>query len=163
MPIRTELRHFYSSESWFNIRMLILKRAGGRFTGQEEYLGGAHCEKCGALDGSSYFNANTGRLVIVQLGIAHRDHEDLARFYDPDNLRALDRKCHLLFDLPFHRSSRQSRKDKERPILAAAISEIERALAIQREYAEAYARDPNPYLFQGIADTLMEEALAGAI
>jgi hypothetical protein len=62
-------------------------------------------------------NPKTGRTVVVQLGAAHKDHEDLERFYDPANLLCLDRKCHLLFDLGRHRTTRQIRKDQRRPLL----------------------------------------------
>jgi hypothetical protein len=107
MPIRPELRHLYRSPEWELARKTVFERAGGR------------CEHCFRSAGSSYFNPETGRLVKVQIGAAHRDHcRDLSRFYDLDNLLALDRACHLAFDKDDHRFSRSARKDRTRPLLA---------------------------------------------
>jgi 5-methylcytosine-specific restriction endonuclease McrA len=106
MPIRAEYRRFYRGPHWADVRAKILKRAGNK------------CEECGMLNGDSYFNRNTQRLVKVQLGVAHLDHDDIARFYDEGNLRAWCRACHLRKDNQgIHRTTRQTRKDRARPLL----------------------------------------------
>jgi len=120
MPIRPTLRPLYRSRAWKMARARVFARAGGCFTLLGEYLGGARCERCGRMDGDIYTNERTGRLVVVQLGTAHLDHEDLERFFDDRNLKCLDRRCHLLQDLEFHRRSRQSNKDRKRPLLGEA-------------------------------------------
>lgn len=117
MPIAKHLRHLYAGEDWQAARMRIFARAGGKFDGDGKYLGEAHCEQCGAMDRTSYFNPQTGRLVLVQLGVAHVDHHDLARFFDDENLRCLDRRCHLIFDKSQHHTTRATRKDSARPLL----------------------------------------------
>lgn len=112
MPIRPELRALYRGPKWEAARKKVFARAGGR------------CERCRALRGSRYISVRTGRMVIVQLSAAHLDHEDLARFYDEDNLRCLCRSCHLRMDTKIHvihaRDTRKSRKDSARPLLEAA-------------------------------------------
>lgn len=99
----------------------MLLRAGGNFDGAGKYLGGARCEKCNALGGTKYFSAWTGKLVIVQLGVAHLDHEDIERFYDDANLLCVDRACHLKIDGHLHathaRATRSTLKDRARPLL----------------------------------------------
>jgi len=106
MPIRPELRHLYRCEAWQEARRQVFERAQGK------------CERCGRKAGSSYFNRKTRRLVKVQLGAAHRDHcRDLSRFFDLDNLWALDRACHLEYDQGQHRETRQTKKDRSRPLL----------------------------------------------
>lgn len=116
MPIRPELRHLYQGERWDAARAHVFARAGGKFD-EGKYLGGAHCEECDKIDRDSYFNARTGRLVLVQLGAAHLDHEDIERFYYPGNLRCRCRACHLDRDLEFHKATRSKRKDRARPLL----------------------------------------------
>jgi hypothetical protein len=120
MPIRRELRPLYRSQAWLAARARIFARAGGRFTLLGEYLGGAKCERCGREDGAIYSNEKSGRLVVVQLGTAHLDHEDLERFFDDRNLKCWCRADHLRADLGVHRRSRQCRKDKARPLLGEA-------------------------------------------
>jgi hypothetical protein len=107
MPIRKELRHLYRGPAWLATRAKILQRCNNR------------CEQCGAVKGTEYLNPKTGRTVVVQLGVAHRDHEDLERFFDDDNLLCLCRKCHLKFDAPVHQRSRETHKDQARPLLEA--------------------------------------------
>jgi hypothetical protein len=46
MPIRADLRKFYGREWYAVTRPRILRRAGGRFSRDGHYLGGAHCENC---------------------------------------------------------------------------------------------------------------------
>lgn len=112
MPVKPQLRHLYQSPHWKQLRTVILNRCGHR------------CEKCGAKAGLKYFSLRTGRLVLVQLGIAHRDHEDLSMFFDETNLWALCRACHLKFDERMHvaraRATREARKDSGRPLLGRA-------------------------------------------
>lgn len=71
-----------------------------------------------------YFSAWTANLVVVQLAVAHIDHEDLDRFFNDDNLKLLCAACHLRFDVPVHvkhaRETRQRTKDGHRPLLAEA-------------------------------------------
>jgi hypothetical protein len=50
MSIRKEFRHFYG-RVWYGVtRPRILRRAGGRFTREGKYLGGAKCENCSRPD-----------------------------------------------------------------------------------------------------------------
>jgi predicted HNH restriction endonuclease len=121
MPIRKELRWFYRRPAWFRARARVLARAGGRFTLLGEYLGGAKCERCSRTDGEVYLNYVRGRIVVVQIGVAHLKHEP--RVDEPDeDLAVLCRACHLRHDVPIHivhaRSTRQNRKDRARPLLA---------------------------------------------
>jgi len=108
MPIAKQFRHFYRGLHWRETRERILRRAGNK------------CEFCQKAAGETYFNQKTNRLVIVQLGVAHLDHYNIALFYDPANLRALCRACHLRQDMLLHlthaRSSRCHRKDNSRPL-----------------------------------------------
>lgn len=124
MPIRPELRPLYAGKDWQAARARVLLRAGGKFSDQGEYLGGARCEKCNALEGSRYVSMRTAKFVVVQVGIAHLDHEDLARFYDDTNLNCVCRACHLKMDLPIHvahsRDTRKERKDQARPLFGSA-------------------------------------------
>jgi hypothetical protein len=112
MPIRPELRPMYRGPRWAEARQRIFERAGGR------------CEKCRAERGSRYFSPRTGRWVVVQLGVAHLDHDDLKRFHDDDNLLCLCRSCHLRQDLSIHlvhsKATRVARKDRNRPLLEVA-------------------------------------------
>lgn len=112
MPLRPELRHLYRTPEWTSAKSRIAIRAQGR------------CEKCGAKKGQKYFSARTGKLVVVQLHLAHSDHEDLDRFYDDDNLNYLCASCHLKFDSELHirraRETRSAAKDRKRPLLARA-------------------------------------------
>jgi hypothetical protein len=112
MPIRPELRYLYRGPAWEAARERIHARAQGR------------CEKCHAKQGTKYFSPSSARWVVVQLGVAHIDHEDLERFFDDDNLLLLCRACHLRFDGDLHsrhaRETRQDRKDRERPLLGVA-------------------------------------------
>jgi hypothetical protein len=116
MPIRPELRHFYRGQRWAMTRARILARTGGRFTLLGEYLGGAACERCRRIDGDSYFNWATGRDVTVQIGVAHLKHMPRADERD-DELAALCRRCHLLYDADHHTFNRMARKDGTRPLL----------------------------------------------
>jgi hypothetical protein len=119
MPIRPELRPLYRTVAWLRARARVFARAGACFDLFGEYLGGAMCERCERADGESYVNSD-GRPVVVQLGCAHLDHEDLERFYDERNLKCLCRACHLITDLEFHRRTRQANKDRKRPLLVSA-------------------------------------------
>ncbi len=111
MPIRPELRALYRGTQWAEARARVFERAGNC------------CEECGKANGDSYFNPKTGRLVEVQLGAAHLDHEDVERFYDDGNLRAWCRACHLRKDnQTVHRTTRQTKKDRARPLLQEAIA-----------------------------------------
>ena len=47
MPIRPDLRPFYTRAIWGPVRRRILERARGKFDGKGKYLGGARCEQCG--------------------------------------------------------------------------------------------------------------------
>lgn len=132
MPIRKELREFYSGPAWREIRARILTRARHR------------CEFCHAPDrlvvergpGGVWRLAGTNSLwrdvsgnfttsdplperrrrVKIILTVAHLNHtpgDDRE-----DNLAALCQYCHLRYDLEHHRRTRQTRKDARRPLLA---------------------------------------------
>lgn len=112
MPIRPDLLHLYTAPAWKAVRERVFTRANNR------------CEKCGAKQGTKYFSSRTGNLVVVQLGVAHLDHEDLERFYDEANLMCVDRACHLKIDAELHskhaRETRQRSKDQKRPLFGEA-------------------------------------------
>lgn len=141
MPIRKELRHFYSGAPWKEARERILKRARNR------------CEECGAPNRKTllrhkadwspqalhaidldrpYIKARwfgpshrrrsvvlsrpiTGcRFVMVILTVAHLDHEPAN--LDDSNLRAFCQFCHLMYDRQHHHETRADRKDRARPL-----------------------------------------------
>jgi 5-methylcytosine-specific restriction endonuclease McrA len=104
MPIRPEYRAFYKPPEWLAIRQAVLERAGHR------------CEDCGQRAGVCYWHHMRSKWVVVQLGVAHLDN-DPANNNDA-NLKALCRACHLQRDAPFHKQTRQARKDRARPLLA---------------------------------------------
>lgn len=110
MPIRKDLRKFYSSPEWRVIRAHILRRAGGR------------CEACGKPDRVLVWvtRDGTGRwwmpdrkpaaqpdlvlhLTRCVLTVAHLNHDT----YDNRdvNLAALCQYCHLKHDRRFHLAS----------------------------------------------------------
>lgn len=104
MPIKAENRHRYPAD-WAQIRVRILKRAGGR------------CELCGAPDGHAIIRnplcpalwTDYGWLppreplmrgqIRVVLTIAHLDQS--YRRHDDACLLALCQRCHLKIDAPF--------------------------------------------------------------
>lgn len=126
MPIRKELRKFYKTESWFTARALVKARAGDK------------CERCGLTNGSWVVREHGRNVVVtekdaaaaklrglkvvkIQCGAAHRipvpppDHSD-------GNLLWLCRGCHRRFDMPGFRVSRQTRKDRARPLLVGSTN-----------------------------------------
>lgn len=109
MPIRKDLRPLYRTPEWAAARAVVFARAAGV------------CESCGAVQGTLYSSLSTRREVLVQLGCAHLDHEDPARFLDDQNLRAWCRACHLRHDKPVHATHRAIRKDRARPLLQEAV------------------------------------------
>ncbi len=111
MPIRPELRHFYSTPEWQAARAACRERAGD------------HCEKCGRSNGSYALrrlaDKNGGAVIIlVQCGAAHLNN--VAGDDRPENLAWLCRGCHLRFDRYFHHVTRATRKDAARPLLQGA-------------------------------------------
>lgn len=121
MPIRADLLHHYRTPAWREARDRVLARAGNR------------CEACGLLNGLRGWRDRDGRfhrahgrnwrkrcgarrVILVQIGVAHLNH--VSGDDRDENLRALCRRCHLLYDAPHHRETRAARKDAERPILA---------------------------------------------
>lgn len=92
MPIKPENRKRYPA-NWKEIRASILERAHN------------HCEFCGRLNHSHFWNEKTGKMVKVVLTIAHLDHtpENCA----PENLRALCQACHNRYDAK-HRAETRS-------------------------------------------------------
>jgi 5-methylcytosine-specific restriction endonuclease McrA len=104
MPIRKELKKFYRPPEWTATRQAILERAGFR------------CEDCGQRQGKRYWNVKRRCWVVVQLGVAHLDNDP--RNNADANLKALCRACHLQRDAPFHKLTRQERRDRARPLLA---------------------------------------------
>lgn len=110
MPIRKDLRKFYSSPEWRVIRARILERAGGK------------CEACGKPDRVLVWVTRDGtgrwwmpvRKPLVEKGVelhltrcvltvAHLNHDT----YDNRdvNLAALCQYCHLKHDRRFHLAS----------------------------------------------------------
>jgi hypothetical protein len=145
MPIRPDLGHFYRGPVWRAIRRRIVERAGGKFSANGNYLGGAQCEQCRAPDrlriergpfgtwcdwpvwcdchgetlrGPIRFRKAQRRSLIIVLTVAHLDH-------DPEhgqdaNLKALCQWCHLNWDRLHHAETRKTRKDQARPLLVEA-------------------------------------------
>src|ERR1700682_5043629 len=125
MPIRSELLHLYRDPKWQATRIRIRRRAGNR------------CERCRARNGSvGYWDKNGQlveyvgqivppdvRLIRVQCGCAHLDHEDIERFYDDSNLAWLCRGDHLRFDAAKHKDTRSARRDGSRPLLTLLLAE----------------------------------------
>lgn len=137
MPIRSELKHFYSREWRTVTRPRILARAGNR------------CEQCGVpnhakvwrriLSGRTWWSRyatrwrdargvlatpprypDSERRIRIVLTIAHLNHtpgDDR-----DENLRALCQWCHLNLDQGHHRESRQARKDASRPLIQEATA-----------------------------------------
>lgn len=119
MPIRRELRKFYTTPEWKAARAEVRERAGDR------------CEQCGAKNGATGWRMATGRfvdigvcsverpantrLIFIQCGCAHLNN--VAGDDRPENLAWLCRGCHLHHDQDFHRLTRSIRKDAARPLL----------------------------------------------
>ena len=145
MPIRPEWRAFYASKLWrFEIRPRILRRAGGQFDEKGRYLGGAKCEECGVPDrkiatrgpesswkiGAHWWSPHglppskwlRIRSVAVVLTIAHLNHDHSDN--RDDNLKALCQWCHLNYDKPHHKETREIHKDQKRPLLAAVEARV---------------------------------------
>ncbi len=95
---------------------------------------GFKCQECGATSGEWIIRHLTDRkkyltmadgaemywhgedyedkAVLVQLGVAHLDQNPAN--CDPANLRVLCRRCHLVYDLPFHvEKARRTRLNKK--------------------------------------------------
>lgn len=138
MPIRPELRHFYSVPAWRATRERILVRAED------------HCEQCGKPNGETVMTVSGGycfmawtpingdahwrdchgeiiaristsfepRFVRVVLTIAHLNH--VSGDDRDENLKALCQWCHLNYDKLHHRETRAERKDSARPLLVVA-------------------------------------------
>ncbi len=129
VPIRKELRAHYRTAAWRAARAEVIERAGGR------------CEKCKLKDGAYYvwrespyeggrwievtkqdaaaFASQGWRTVHVQCGCAHVN--GVAGDDRLSNLRWWCRADHLAHDRAagFHRETRQTRKDRARPLLEA--------------------------------------------
>lgn len=124
MPIARALRHLYRTPEWKAAHAAVMTRAAQR------------CEWCGkpnraVVRGGPYRGvwydepARTWRdrqgayaappkhttLVQVQLGVAHLDHDPTHN--DLDNLAALCRRCHLVYDGPHHRRTARLRRDAQ--------------------------------------------------
>lgn len=142
MPIRPELRHFYTGPQWDSTRDRILLRACNC------------CEQCGKPNGETVMTVSGGycfmawtpyplnaapnapwrncfgqiiagvatsflpRLIRVVLTIAHLNH--VAGDDRDENLKALCQWCHLNYDKLHHRETRAERKDSARPLLVVA-------------------------------------------
>ena len=130
MPIRSDLRHFYTGPAWQAVRSRIRDRAADR------------CEHCQVPNharvyrrGGWWYDAILGqwrdwlgapwapgpprhfrrRLVRIVCAVVHLNHtpgDDR-----DDNLRFLCQWCHLHYDAGKHRETRQIRKDAARPLL----------------------------------------------
>lgn len=139
MPIRPDLRHYYR-DGWLELRESILARCGHKceWCGVEEHAivlrhrakwaSSGDLKLCGTsitlgwrsadFDGERSLDvpARETRWVYIALGIAHLDHNPANR--SEENLKALCGHCHLKYDLQQHKSTRSSRKDQQRPLLA---------------------------------------------
>lgn len=143
MPIRKELRHFYTSQQWKRSRREVLERSGGVFDSQGIYRGGAKCEDCGVPDRKAvrrfhglwkapnrarwrnekgdflktrdFPSLRRTHWVEIQIAVTHDNHT--AGDDRPENLKARCQWCHLNFDKGFHRATRAIRKDQGRPLL----------------------------------------------
>lgn len=119
MPIRKELRRYYTGPIWRAIRARILERAGNK------------CERCGApnrvilaRNGGWWFDAANriardergcercpagnflpNRFVHIVLTIAHLNHDPSDN--RDENLAALCQWCHLSHDIRFHVTNRR--------------------------------------------------------
>lgn len=119
MPIRPDLRHFYTGPEWRATRERIRERAHDC------------CEQCGRPNGSDavltesgeYVDPDachgTGRAVTIQCGCAHLNH--IPSDNRDGNLKWLCRRCHLLHDQGKHKDTRSARKDAARPLLQEAV------------------------------------------
>jgi len=144
MPLRPEVKHFYTSAAWRAVRRRVLDRAGD------------HCERCKVPNGARIFRMRawpgwwwtlygeahdpegvcwakgrplvvTGaRPVRVVLTIAHLDR--IPGHDDEENLRALCQSCHFAYDRVANVRSahwtRAARKDAARPIQWPATLEV---------------------------------------
>lgn len=142
MPIRPELRHFYTGPIWWATRLRILARAGNC------------CEQCGKPNGKAVLTVSGGysfmawtlceasagssvpwrdcyghtitrlstsfqpRIIRVVLTIAHLNH--VSGDDRDENLKALCQWCHLNYDKLHHQETRAERKDRGRPLLVVA-------------------------------------------
>lgn len=145
MPIRADLRHHYTGPAWKATRAAILKRArnkcesctkpNGEFvethTGRSMALLGKQglpvmfwrLVSSGSWRDWSGFPVRAERMfglptrtVRVVLTVAHLNHtpgDDR-----DDNLAALCQWCHLHYDHSHHKTTRSTRKDAARPLLA---------------------------------------------
>jgi hypothetical protein len=151
MPIRKDLRKFYTGPEWEEARERTLERAGHK------------CEQCGKpnyawiftytwksrmqwsgewlyhmiwiQEGLEEWRTEHGfscspwrmhglpRRVQVLLGVAHADHNPANR--SDDNLRCWCPWCHFRHDAPKHKDSRCIRKDAQREIIAYPESRME--------------------------------------
>jgi hypothetical protein len=141
MPIRAEYRRFYRPPNWIAVRKRILERAQNRceqcgkpngarvltFTGR---LPNGSPIMMWAIDEKGWWYDHHGRTwptmrvlrpirsIRVVLTIAHLDHTP--GHDDDDNLKALCAWCHLNYDRLHHKETRQTRKDRSRPLLVIA-------------------------------------------
>ena len=146
MPIRPELRKFYTGPEWKAARSRILARAGncceqcGKPNGERVEI---HTGKminilrhaglptmfwravsCGWRDqwGKAVLPSRTfgwkTRTITVVLTVGHLNH--VAGDDRDENLRAFCQWCHLNFDQSHHRETRSIRKDSGRPLLEVA-------------------------------------------
>ncbi len=128
MPIRKDLRPLYRTPAWFAARKAVRERAKDC------------CERCGAENGSWVVRENGRsvevtekdaaaakvrglRAVKIQCGCCHRVPVPLGD-HNLGNLLWMCRGCHLRFDrgLGVHRATRETRKDRARPLLAEACA-----------------------------------------
>lgn len=144
LPIRKELRHFYTGPHWKEVRARILQRANnqceqcgkpnrrhvwvGKTSGEPQFWTlrklSRHWISCATAQPFFYpirpsvlWRSLAPRRIRVILTIAHLNHipgDDRA-----ENLKALCQWCHLNYDKFHHKESRSIRKDRERPILKA--------------------------------------------
>jgi hypothetical protein len=149
MPIRPELRHFYTGAKWRETRERIRARAGDRC---EQYKAKNHELILRAGDLWAYFycfaefNPQPGGMDsfewhdfkgnLLDLPADERPTFAQSRLtsvqcgvahldHDPannadSNLKFLCRRCHLIHDQSKHKDTRSTRKDSARPLLVEA-------------------------------------------
>ena len=152
MPIRPELRQFYSGATWQATRLRILARAKdcceqcGKPNGRRVWvyrslaygqywtlglheaqywiycLSGAHGSF--RLIGRQIIEAmNAGQLRVIRVVLTIAHLNHTPGDDRDENLKALCQWCHLNQDKLHHKETRSARKDRKRPLLAESLAQ----------------------------------------